>query len=790
MLINYLKIALRSLWRNKLFSAINIVSLAISMAVGVGMILSLKANFDTDHFHPYFDRTYRVLTTATNADGQSRWATVPQPLSGTIRSMHRVEQTVEVRHGSPVRVKTDKGDITVNTTFTEPSFFHVFGFTLTTGNAQQALTSPTAVLLSQRTARQLFGDQSPLGQSIQFDGLGWFTVAGVIQQPPLRTHLPVEAVFSLQTAQSLEKAGHLPALSTDWQQYQTTSLYALLRSSDDIAPFNNVLSQLGRSFQRDGQKIQLNFTAQTLESITPWDPAIRNDMHAGINWSGIRSSLFLIAVLTVLAAFNYVSLSLARSLTRAREVGIRKANGALRWQLFSQFLVESSLIAVFSLGLGLFLWYTVIQSGWLPQAEDINTVSIQYPIGWLVLYAVLTGLVAGAIPATLLTRFQPVQVLRNLQTIRLFQGVGIYRLLIVIQFAVTTMLMVFLVVLRDAGTQTEDQLSGSLPTNVVLLALRGEAAERLKPQIEQLAQVDQVTATDQVALYSGSGVCSLKVANEPVRQITSRSIDAQYVPVFGLALQAGQNIPAGSSTGSSQYVLVNEALARQLPGHSPKKAVGQRIRIDSTDRLITGVLVEPAGQVAAAPPTVYQHRIDRATILAAQTRPGSEAAVLVAIQRVWKQQVPDRLPEVYVYDEKVHQDFAQGFRTLNLFFGFFCGLVMLIACLGILGLSAYIVEVRTREIGIRRVVGASDGTIVWTLSKTFINLLLWAGLFGLPAGWFCGTLLRQRVSTQVDLGPANLLLGFGLVALVGILTILSQTFQATRIKPADVLRSE
>jgi ABC-type antimicrobial peptide transport system permease subunit len=703
--------------------------------------------------------------------------------------MQQVEQVVQVRHGSPVRVKTDKGDISVNTTFTEPSFFQVFGFSLITGNARQALTSPSTVLLSQHTAQQLFGDQNPLGQAIQFDGLGWFTVAGVLQRPPLRTHLPVEAIFSLQTAQSLEKTGRIPALSTDWQQYQTTSLYALLRSADDALTFNNALSQLGRSFQRDGQNRQLRFVAQTLESITPWDPAIRNDMHAGINWSGIRSSLFLIAILTVLAAFNYISLSLARSLTRAREVGIRKANGALRWQLFGQFLVESSLIALFSLGLGLFLWYTVIQSGWLPQAEDTTPASVQYPVGWLLLYALLTGLIAGAIPAALLTKFQPVQVLRNLQTIRVFRGVGVYRLLLVVQFAVTIMLMVFLVVLRDAGLQTTNQLSDSLPTNVVLLSLRGESAERLKPQLAQLAQVSRVTATDQVAIYAGMGVCSLRVANEPTRQVTSRSIDAQYVPVFGLTLRAGQNIPGGSG-GSSQYVLINEALARQLPGHSPEKAVGQRIRIDSTDRLIAGVLVEPAGQVAAPPPTVYQHRIDRATILAARTQPGSESAVLLAIQRIWKKQVPDRLPEVYVYDEKVHQDFEQGFRTINLFFGFFCGLVMLIACLGILGLSAYVVDVRTREIGIRRTLGANNSTIVWTISRSFVKLLLWAGLLGLPAGWFCGTLLRQRLSTQVNLGPVNLLVGFGLVALVGIVTILSQTLQATRIKPADVLRGE
>ncbi|MFD1145186.1 ABC transporter permease [Larkinella insperata] len=790
MLQNYLKIAFRNLRRNKLFSLVNIVGLSLSMAVGIGMLINLKEGFETDHFHPFLDRTFRVLTDASTPEGRTRWATTPQPVAAPIRQMSMVEEVVQVRQGGSVRVLTDRGEIAVNTAFTEPSFFRVFGFSLATGNASTALQSPQTVLLSQRVASRLFGEQNAVGQTVLFDGLGRFAVAGIIQEPPLRTHLPVEAVFSLQAARSLEKAGRIPVLSDQWADYKTTATYALLKSADDAATFSQLVGRMGQKPNAADHQTALAFSAQPIEDITPWNPAIQNDRHAGMNWTGIRQSLFLIAALTLLAAFNYTSLSLARSLTRAKEVGIRKASGALGRQILGQFLTESTIIALFSLLVGLILWHTVVNSGWLPESEGQASWPDIQLLSWLLLYALLTGVVAGGVPAGLLSRLQPVQVLRNLQTVRLFQSVGFYRVLIVIQFAVTTMLMVFLVVLRDAGIHTSDQLRSVLPTNVVLLSLRGVPAETVKPQLEQLSQVRRVTATSQVAIYPATIPCTLQVAGTSPKAVFSKAIDENYVSVFGLTMQAGRNLPPNLSPTQEQYVLVNEQLARQLPGNKPETAVGQRIRIDSVDVQIAGVLAEPDAQLSPIPPTVYRYKPAQASLLALETEPGSESAVLEASRRIWQDRVPDRLPEVYQYDEKINEDFQKGLGTINLFFGFFCGLVMLVACLGILGISAYAVEVRIREIGIRRTLGASSGEVIWTLSKTFVKLLLWAGVFGLPAGWFCGKLLRDRMASGVDLGPVNLLVGFGLVVLVGGLTVLSQTARATRIKPADVLRGE
>lgn len=237
-------------------------------------------------------------------------------------------------------------------------------------------------------------------------------------------------------------------------------------------------------------------------------------------------------------------------------------------------------------------------------------------------------------------------------------------------------------------------------------------------------------------------------------------------------------------------MLLNEAVARLLPGHTPEKAVGQMIRLDSTEVQVAGVLVDPAAQLGPSQATAYRYVPEQATVVAVQTQAGSAATVAEACRRIWQKNVPNRLPEVFVYDQKINEDTTKGFVPINAFFSFFCRLVMLIACLGILGVSAYAVEVRTREISIRRTLGAGQAHVIWTVSKTFIKLLLWAGLFGIPAGWFCGKLLRERLFSTVDLGPANLLPGFGLVVMVGLITVLSQTIRAIWINPAEVLRGE
>jgi putative ABC transport system permease protein len=774
MLQNYLKIALRTLWKNKLFSFINIFGLALSMAVGVMLFTTLKANHDTDHFHPKLNQIFRILTLENTANKQSTWATVPLPLGTQLRNTEFVEKTVSVRHGGFYNLQTDKGDIPIEITFTEPSFFEVFGFKLLSGNANSLDKNPSSIFISEKTAKKIFGKKSPLGQIVKFENIGEFTVTGVLATPPLKTHLHIEAMLSLNAAIGLEKKGVINSLSQNWNEYKNSAVYAKLNSENQVVQLKQTLQSYSRKFEN----VKLQFTAQPIEEITPWNPAIKNDMHAGINMSGILTNLFLIFALTILSAFNYISLSLARALSRAREVGIRKAAGATRSQIIKQFLLESTIISLFSLAMT-FPFVDILHSA-MPRINNDFNIDGLLILGLLV-YAIVTGLVAGTVPAWILSSFQPIQVLRKMKNIRLLRGVSIYKFLIVVQFGVTIMLMVFFVILRDFTNKNEATIARIVPPNVLTIDLKGESFTTIQNEIKQLSQVEDVLATNWFydAFYMKQ--CQLKTTDK-IHEISYVSIDPRTIETEHIQLKAGQNFPKNMPENIEQFVLLNESAVKLI---SPKNSniIGKNVIIDSANVQVLGIMPD---QIVYSPhPIIYRYLPKEIVSLTVKIKPNSEQSVTKACQKIWKNHFPQKTLNIHNFKERYASE--DIWDMLN-FFGFFSGLVMLIACMGILGVSSYSVEVRTKELGIRKVLGASSFRLVWTISKNFGFLLLLGGIFGIPAGWFCGNMLRTRMGNKVDLGPSNLLIAFGLVCAVGMITVLSQTIRAGQINPAKVLK--
>jgi len=788
MLRNYLTIGLRQLWRNPLFSFVNIAGLGLSMAIGVLLVIDLKKTFDTDHFHPHLARTYRLLTTATDRTGAtSQWASSPEPLSDVLRQSATVEKVVSVRAGDLVNALVKGGEVPVRTAFTDPRFFDVFEFTLQSGTAQ-TLEKPNAVLLSAPIAQRLFGDQNPVGQLLELENWGTFTVGGIIAQPPLPSHIQPEVLLSARAVQPLERRGVLKSVSDDWQDYQSVTLYALLREAANggEAALNGALKNVARPPKTAGPK--LAFSAQPLEDITPWNPAIRNDLYAGANWQGIGLRLFLLLALTALAAFNYISLSLARGLSRAQEVGIRKAAGALRRQLFGQFLVESLLIAFLALGVAGFLLVAVRDMS--PFDAVLTQSRWHYPLaGWLLVYTGLTGVMAGLVPAWLLSAFQPVQVLRRLQNVRLLRRVSLYKVLIGVQFAVTTMLTVFLVILRDAGQAQQHRDLGFPTDGLLVMDLKGQPLDRIQPQLEALSQLDGLSAVSALpGLAYPTGRCQVSLRRgEAPRPMIYSAVDARFVATLGLRLLAGPGFSAQLPTHSESQVLLNESAARQL-APKPATLVGQTIQIDSVALQVAGIVPDAVLVTLPAEPVLFRYRSSEFRTLVLRAKPHALAALQTAARQIWHQQFPKKVPAIDTYRARFAA--ASDSRNVYAFFGFFTGLVLVVACLGMLGMAAYAVGLRTREVGIRRTLGATSTELVWAVSKGFGKLLLWAAIPGLPAGWFCGLLLRNRMGNVVQLGPANLMMGLGLVLLAGGLTVLSQTYRASRVNPADVLRGE
>lgn len=776
MLQNYLKIAVRILWRNKLFSLVNILSLSLSMAVGVILFTFVKANHDTDHFHPKLNQIVRILTQETNAAEQTKWATAPLPLAPQLDSISFVEKTVKVRLAGKHNLQTDGGDVPIDIKFSEPSFFDVFGFRLLSGSAQRLAHSANTLFLTEKTAEKIFGNANALGQTVRFEKLGSYTVEGIIQDPPLETHLPVEAMLSMNAAEMLEKRGAIPDASQTWGDFKSAALYARLTSADNIEQLHATLQNYARKLD----KSKLQFLAQPLEDITPRNNDIKNDHHAGVDWTGIKTQLFLILSLTLLSAFNYISLALARAFSRAREVGIRKTLGATREQIIGQFLMESTLVSLLA------LLFTVpcveILGHYIPDMDMAFAWDTTLVLG-LLTYAVITGLVAGAFPSWLLSAFEPIQILRKMKNVKLFRGVAVYKALVVFQFSVTIMLMIFFVILADYERRNNATISSIMTPDVLTLDLKGEKYGNLQNEIGQLSQVETTLATNWYydAFKTGSSTAQL---HDKTLKIKYVSIDPKTIETEDISLKSGQNFPDHMPQHMEQYVLVNEAAAKLLASES-EALVGQNLLLDSAFVQVIGIMPD---QIFDEPiPLIYRYLPNEITSLVIKIKPGSEMAVTQAIQSLWENHFPEKTASIQNLKDLYS---GEGSRERIGFFGFFALVVMLIAALGILGIASYSVEVRTKELGIRKVMGASNARLVWTVTRDFVMLILMAGLIGVPAGLFCGDLLRKEMGPHVDVSFLNTSIGFALVALVGLLTVLSQTIRAAQIEPVRVLKAE
>ncbi len=675
-------------------------------------------------------------------------------------------------------LQTDKGDIPIDIKFSEPSFFDVFGFKLLSGNAQSLANNPSTLFLTESTAEKIFGRSSALGQTVRFENLGSYTVGGIIQDPPLRTHLPVEAMLSINAAKMLEKEGAITDISQNWEQFKSSAVYARLKSEDNLSQLNSTLQNYNRKLENSN----LQFMAQPVEDITPGNKDIKNDPNVGTTWESITIILSLILALTFLSAFNYISLALARAVSRAQEVGIRKTLGATRGQLIGQFLTEATVIAVLALIL------TVPCVSFLMDHIPDLEVTFSWDIiliSGLLAYAVITGLVAGALPSWILSAFKPIQALGKLKNVKLFRTVSFYKILVIVQFSVVILLMIQVVMLADYEIKNHEIINSTVSPNVLTLDLKGEEYENLQNEINRLSQVEMTLATNWYHKPMQIGKSSVTFSDK-ILEMDYVSIDPKTIETEGISLKRGQNFPEDIPRSSEQYVLVNEAAAEFLEPDS-EKIVGQNLLLDSAYVQVIGIM--PNEIIDEQRPLIYRYLPNEISTLIIKTKPNTELAATKAIQSLWNNNFPEKTANLHNLKEQHYSGASSGDRI-----GLFGGLaliVFIIAGLGILGVASYSVEIRTKELGIRKVLGAGRIKLVWTATRNFGILMLIAGLIGVPAAFFVGDLIRQDLgSNLVNLSFINISIGFGLVAILGLMIVLSQTIRAGQIKIVKVLKAE
>ncbi|MEO8414347.1 MAG: ABC transporter permease [Ginsengibacter sp.] len=786
MIKNYFKTAWRNLQRHKLFSFINIFGLALSLSVCLVVMVQINDDLSYDLFHPFPHRTYRILSDVTEIKNNKQYelASTPLPLETELKKQTEVIQdAVQVYPALKENVTFEGKKLFVNGAFTGPSFFKVFGFKLSAGNEADALALSNGIVLSSETAVKFFGKTDPIGKILDFGKSGLYQVTGVLATLPGKSHIDFDAYASSLAIDRLEKTNALPALHNNWNSLNNSYTYVVLKPDVSVKTLDNLLKQIARVPQLKSAEGTVNFTSQSILKITPGTDGIYNDIGHGTVWAKVLTIAGIGFVILLAACFNYTNLTIARALTRAKEVGVRKVAGAKRHQIFTQYIIESALIAFLALILACFA---------LPLVRTGFHVTYQL-IGFAAVFTLVTAVAAGAFPAWILSSFKPVHVLKSMSTQKLFGNLSLRKALMIFQFSISILVIIFLSVYYRQFSYLKTLDPGFASANIITLP--SSANDQIfANEVSRINGVENISRQSDDFGIRGTG--SLPVfLNKPVNGqgiLTDFYFaDAATVPVHQLKLVAGTNFPGSETFPKERYILINQQAAAAFGWKDPASAVHKVVWLnDSTSVEIRGVLKDfyDKGAARNINPLIVRNRDDGFNYLNIQVNEAGKDRVVKQIASVWKNINPHAPFEYQWLDKKIAQREDQGdvYTTM----GFLALITITIASLGLLGLVIYTVETRMKEISLRKVIGANVSQLMFLLSKGFLKLLLISGLIAMPIGYVVSFIFLQNFANRVPVGLGTLMLGFMFLLAIGLITILSNTYKAAAANPAKNLRSE
>ena len=780
--------ALRTIRRRPGDAAINVAGLALGLACCALIALHLSAELGADRQHPDGERVVRIVTDIADASGEeTKTPTVPGPILNTVRDDAAVEAFAPV-HTTGLRVRRPDGIEAPEALLVGPGFLDVLGgYALASGDAATALAQPQSVVLTEEAAVRLTGRADAVGEVLDLGEGRSLTVTGVLG-PMGRSHLAFDALVARPADEAFE----------EWGNFDLT-LYARLAPEADRESFGSRLQAaldagIGGAMAQEG--MQVTALAQPLREVYhAEDGRLLMPVHRSGQPGLLRVLGFVGLFVLAVAAVNFVNLATARSGERAREVGVRKAVGAGRGGLVRQFLLESVALAVAS---GVIAFVIVVlaiplYNGLTGADLALAEVFAPEPLAIGLAVVVVVGLLAGAYPAAVLAAFQPSRTLRG-QFASGREGTRLRKGLVVFQFAVSMTLLVATLVVGSQLRFMQEQDPGFEREHVLLVSalnVGGEDEARLKDAVLRLPGVEHASLTGAAPTqegWQGQVVTALSGGGQ-TQTMETVVADADYAETFGLRVVAGRDLDAEIASDAQTAVLFNEAAARSL-GWTPEEAVGQTIQTSGRDAgKVVGVLSNYAhhGFAQATAPQVYFELPGTALDLAVRVAPGAD--VREALQRVWEARVAEYPFEATALDAAVRAQY-EGERRLARAFALFAGLAVVVAALGLFGLAAYAVQQRTKEVGVRKVLGATVAQLVARLSADFARPVAMGVLLASPLAWWALSRWLDGFATRVAITPLPFALaGLGAVA-VAVVTVSLHTLRAAMADPVRALRSE
>lgn len=801
MIKNYILVALRNVRRYKLFSFINIFGLGLSLSFCLLVIMIIRDQNSFDAFHQDSQDLYRVLTVAHRKGGGTEpYASSPQPLAeALVTQSPGVERALTLSQGLRGEVVNGLSAIRLTGFFTSSEFFDLFGFELAEGNPATALSQPNSIVLTRESAERLFGAENPLGKRLTVTGLSEFTVSGVLTAFPGRTHLHFDALGSATALPLLEQERSLGIVG-NWKNYYSSYTYVKLKKGQTPGDLQPVLEAIAQQSYGDlkleTRDQSYSFKLQPLIRISP-GPILSNELSRSLPEPVIFFISLLALVGIVAALFNYTSLTLARSLTRAREVGLRKVIGASRIQVFVQFLSES----IVSAGLALVIAVVLLQAFLIPGFErlsfmgdvDLDLRLYGSLFAWFTVFTLIIGSVAGLLPAFVISRFNPAFILRGLSKVKIFSALTPRMALVVFQFVLS---LVLIIVLTTAVRQIDFAMNpknGFQARDMISIDLQGHPAGLVATEMKKHPEVAGVTAiSHHMGTWEDSSTDVRTSAGEEPITVRDYSVDENFVDQYGVTLVEGSNFNPAAPQMNRNRVLVNEKFVERFKLGSSGDAIGTTLIVDDSTRVqIAGIvkdfLYKPLTYELA--PLLLRYVPEDWNDLDVRLHGQDVQGAVRYFKTAWKAIDPVHPFQYKSYDDILYEvyDNLRDLTTIAAFLGL---MAFVISILGLLGIVTYNAETRTKEIGIRKVLGADARNLILLLARNEIIMLLVATVIGIPVSVWISGLFLQFFAYRISIGVGVLLPGIAAVYLVSALTVAVQTIRSTRVRLAEVLRYE
>ena len=795
--------AIRNIIRNKTFSVINLAGLSISMSLCMLIILIVNEQFTYDNFHKESERIFQVNASILFKEGGGYdVASVPMPVATALKDEYTmIEEVVAVNRfviGDAIAAKVT---VPVEGLFVDPSFLQVFNFPLQKGSSSSSLLDAKSIVLTDKAAAKLFGTQDPLGQPVSMGTFGDFIVSGVLQPFPGKTHFDFEALLSTSALAMLEISKAIKPVSTNWNEYYGSYVYIKLKDgSGEQAEqaLAGISEKYGRGLTLDGGSTGYQFFLHPFDEITPGPSTTFNQMGPGLPRSVLVFLGTLAAVVLVMSIFNFTNLTIAKSLTRAREIGVRKIVGAKRLQVFLQFVGESIVFSLMSLVLS-YLLLQFLKNGitllWLSGDFSLGLEENFTVYALFIAFGIFVGLIAGVLPASYLSAFKPLNVLKDSGNMRIYSKLTFRKVLVVAQFTFSLIFVITVLVIYKQMSFMVHADYGFNKDNVVNISVQGADFEKLAAEVATQRGVRAVGGVSNVpGTWNNQSGNYKKSREDESISMSHLMVDEHYVDNLGLTFLAGGNFEKASESKHEKHVILNEQALEIFNLGDPQSAIGEIILLNDTVLLeVTGVVKDfhyrPLSDHIG--PLAVRYNIAGLNIMSVWIDPSQKAETLASMENVWKKIDPSNTMAYKMMDDEMANAYREsGMEDMLIVAGYVTVLAVTLACLGMLGMALYAVKIRVKEVGIRTVMGASILDVIVLLSKSFMKLIGIAVLIGVPISYFIGDQLLSTFAFRIEMGAMLIIAGVSLIVLLGLVMVGSQALKAALANPVESLRYE